>query len=225
MKTELASIFSRAISERQLAAPGAIEEILLRVSEAPSMVEATWHPLGFIRLKLASTAQGTLRIHIWPTTDRQSQSPIWNIHDHLFDLRSSILCGVVENHRFTVRSDRTPATHRLYQVSYSENQSRLHATTTAVSCHQLSTDVYSALDNYQVYREEFHASVVKKDILAATIVVTSNHSEHPPNVLGDLTGAKLYVYNRRPCTPGYVSKLVGQVRSEFTANLAYATQA
>ncbi|MDX6498136.1 MAG: hypothetical protein QOG23_1396 [Blastocatellia bacterium] len=222
MKTELASIFSRFISERQLADPSAIDEILLRVSENPSMVEATWHPLGFIRLKLASTPQGTLRIHIWPGTDRKSQSPSWNIHDHLFDLRSSILCGVVENHRFAVRPDRKSATHRLYQVSYCENQSLLHATTTEMSCHHLGTEVYSALDSYQVYREQFHASVVEKDILAATIVVTSDHSQRPPNVLGDLTGAKLYFYNRRPCTPDYVSRLVGAVRSEFSANLAYA---
>lgn len=222
MKTELASIFSRTISERQLYGPSAIDEILLRVAQNPSVVEATWHPLGFIRLKLASTVEGTLRIHIWPDTERQSQVPVWNIHDHLFDLRSSVLCGVLRNRRFALRPDKTAATHRLYRVSYSERQSQLHATPTKVSCHCISTDVYSALDSYHVCREEFHASDVEENILAATIVVTSNHSRRAPNVLGDLAAEKMYAYDRRICNPDYVSNLVGQVRSEFRANLAFA---
>lgn len=222
MKTELASIFSRAISERQLADPGAIDEILLRVSDNPKMVEATWHPLGFVRLKLTSSVQGSLRIHVWPETERRSQVPVWNIHDHLFDLRSFVLCGVVRNHRFEVRPDKTSATHRLYQVSYCKRQSRLHATTAEVSCHHISADVYSALESYSVYGEEFHASVVEKNILTATIVITSNHSRRAPNVLGDLSAGKLYAYDRRPCSPSDIAKLMDQVRSQFSANVADA---
>lgn len=223
MKTELASIFAKAISERQLSSLSAIDRILLRVSQNPQVVEATWHPLGFIRLKLASTVQGTIRIHIWPDTDRQSQFPVWNIHDHLFDLHSSVLCGALRNNRFALRSDQTAATHRLYRVSYSEMQSQLHATSAEVSCHRITTDVYSALDSYHVCREEFHSSVVEKGILAATIVVTSNHSDRAPNVLGDLAAEKVYEYHRRPCSPGYVANLVRQVRSEFSANTSAQT--
>jgi hypothetical protein len=197
-----------------------IDEILFYVSKRPEVADATWHPLGFIRLKLASTAQGTVRVHIWPAKDREPQLPLWSIHDHLFDVRSSILCGVLENHRFAVASDGSPATHRLYEVSYRMNESQLHATTSEVSCHHLSTDVCSPLDSYQVCREEFHASVVKEDILAATIVVTSNHSERPPNVLGDLSAAQRYTYERRRCAPDYVSKLASLVRFELGAAAA-----
>src|SRR5229473_8133591 len=203
MKTELASICSETIAGRQHASPGVVDEILASVFETASLVEATWHPLGFMRLKLASTPQGTLRIHIWPAKDREFQSPLWNIHDHLFDVHSLILCGALENRRFAVRSDDTRATNRLYRVSYGENHSHLQATANSVSCRQLSSDQYSALDSYEISRGEFHASVVKEGILAATIVVTSNHSERPPTVLGDLHGARQYTYERRPCEPDY----------------------
>lgn len=222
MKNDLALAAKSIICGEQLVTPSTVAEVLSLISEAPEKVRASWHPLGFVCLKVACEVQSTLRVHIWPSKERRPQHPAWNIHDHIFDIQSFIICGSITNYRFTVTDTtmRSDPTHRIYKVSYSHAHSYLHRTQNLISCSQVGSTSYTSMSSYSVPRGMFHSSVISDRILAATLVITSNHFKSLPKVLGDVLGAKLYKYRRYPCSQEQVSELIFQVQSEFNASLS-----
>src|SRR5579859_4023793 len=53
------------------------------------------HPNGFIQLDLAKDA--SVRLHVWPAVPLPAQKTRHPIHDHVFDMESTILCGHLRN--------------------------------------------------------------------------------------------------------------------------------
>lgn len=53
------------------------------------------HPNGFIQLDLAK--DGSERLHVWPAVPLPAQKTRHPIHDHVFDMESTILCGFLRN--------------------------------------------------------------------------------------------------------------------------------
>lgn len=53
------------------------------------------HPNGFIQLDL--TKDGSVRFHVWPAVPIPAQKTRHTIHDHVFDMQSTILAGKMVN--------------------------------------------------------------------------------------------------------------------------------
>lgn len=101
------------------------------------------HPNGFIQLDLepvadswhASHQQGhsgaARRLHIWnpPGVKLPRQDTVHEIHDHVFDMRSTVVKGQLWQRRFAFEVGGAKApTHELYRAVYAKNSdSRLEA--------------------------------------------------------------------------------------------------
>ncbi len=57
------------------------------------------HPNGFIQLDLKSDS--SVRLHIWPSSLPKAQKTNHPIHDHVFDMSSTVLQGELQNINYT----------------------------------------------------------------------------------------------------------------------------
>jgi hypothetical protein len=101
------------------------------------------HPNGFIQLDLIPVAEdwhasyqkghsgATLRLHIWnpPDHDLPHQKTVNEIHDHVFDMHSTVIKGVLQQWLYSfVVGTHHAATHELYRAVYDKkSDSRLEA--------------------------------------------------------------------------------------------------
>jgi hypothetical protein len=82
------------------------------------------HPNGFIQLDLVLDGSriAQTRLHVWPDRDDiPTQSVATTIHDHRFDLRSTVLTGTLLQRRYDVSLTETP-THEIYIAQYPEDR-------------------------------------------------------------------------------------------------------
>lgn len=82
------------------------------------------HPNGFIQLDLEIT-HGTwiaeTRLHVWPDGDDiPKQTTATTIHDHRFDMHSTVLTGRLWQMRYSVQLDERPFSHEIYVAQYPE---------------------------------------------------------------------------------------------------------
>lgn len=78
------------------------------------------HPNGFIQLDL--TKWGNLRLHVWPDEPVPAQKTSHPIHDHSFDMESTVILGTLTNREFKfvlgqAPEGRTVVYYRLFQAT------------------------------------------------------------------------------------------------------------
>src|SRR6266542_2616750 len=76
------------------------------------------HPLGFVHVALGRQGSYALRLHVWPDLKRYEQQPYWPIHNHKFDLLSTVLSSALTNHLYRVEQSKSETGHYLYDVAY-----------------------------------------------------------------------------------------------------------
>lgn len=104
------------------------------------------HPNGFIQLDLEPQESGdwtqthhrghsgaSLRLHIWnpPGVVLPRQKTVNEIHDHVFDMKSHVIFGTLEQQLYKLMSPNAdhPATHQRYRAVYDKSaSSRLEPT-------------------------------------------------------------------------------------------------
>ncbi len=189
---------------------------LLRVLEPPrlSSYSATWHPLGFLVVRLGLATSGQLRLHIWISAERPIQLPNWPIHTHMFELHSHILVGTVTNEWYDVRSGPSGRS-RLYEVGYEGTSSTMKATPAYVDCLQSLRESFVPGNRYVVDRNQYHATNVTDGIFAATIVVAASPIQTPPMVVGSRDGLGVYTYDRQECSVGKLKPIVAELTSQM----------
>jgi hypothetical protein len=79
------------------------------------------HPNGFLQLDLSDG----VRLHVWPAyrDTFPRQSTVNTIHDHKFDMRSTVLKGTLIQKRYKPRIDRPP-THEIWQAKTDTGRNR-----------------------------------------------------------------------------------------------------
>src|SRR5690606_15780169 len=167
--------------------PGRALHGLLRglAAEPP---EAVWHPTGFLVLTVWRTEEGALRLHLWPEGPRERGTPCWPVHDHVWDLRSQVLCGEVESRAYEVVDDpRGEAV--LYAVGYGDGRrSCMRRSARRVRVRAQAPQRVGAGERYAVAAGECHASTVAVGDLAATLAATVDTPRPWPWVVGDGDG-------------------------------------
>jgi hypothetical protein len=151
------------------------------------------HPLGFISCTLLAEGTRKLRLHYWPSVNCVQSSDCL-IHDHVFDFKSWVLAGAVENVEYVDSPQGTE--FAIYQTQYAGDQSILIKTGATKKLAEHQRFKYGPGSTYTVPAGAFHETVRVGDTFAFTALITNDVSSYPPQVFGPLTGQDRYVYQR-----------------------------
>ncbi len=153
-----------------------------------------WHPLGFILCKLSEEGEKKIRLHIWPNNNDRMQKPAWLIHDHLFNLKSWVVAGRIENIEYSVEEG-TP-NFRVYHARYEEDSSVLYRTDKKIFITEKIKYLVSAGERYSVPSGMLHQSVSVSETTSVTVCETIDQPSIIPSIAGDISGADKYSYTR-----------------------------
>jgi len=194
-----------------------LRELLRYFHVSPAQFSGTWHPYGFLVIKLYTAEESgtTLRLHIWPKEARTRQIPDWPVHSHPWLIHSRILCGTITNMIYEVEENNPKSSCRLYTVKYSNNLSILEATDIKVSCEIASSESYILGQDYIVNSKQYHVTNVQENIFASTIVLTTKPTDKLPNVVGEFGYKQTYCFERRICEPHILKLLIEQLESNL----------
>lgn len=170
------------------------------------------HPLGFVVCTLLTEGSRKLRLHYWPAAGRDRLSPECQIHDHLFEFRSWVLAGTVENIEYVV--DPTGNEFAVYETSYSGNQSILTKTEAIVRLGEQRRIAYSAKSCYSVSAGVLHETVLRGEAPAFTVLFTHDVSCAAPLVFGPMLGESSYVYDRAVVPEEEVDRMVATLEAK-----------
>ena len=157
-----------------------------------------WHPLGFIMCKLSDEGTRKIRLHIWPGNKRKIQNPAWLIHDHLFDLKSWVLVGKIQNQEFEPLY--SEPSKRIYFASYKGEKSVLERSDKTVSLVERKVEIIRAGQIYGISAGVFHKSSTVNDCTAITVCETIDKLNRKPMVIGENDGKEMYTYTRSMVT-------------------------
>jgi hypothetical protein len=139
------------------------------------------HPNGFLQLDLND--EGTRRLHIWdlrlPRQDVRT-----SIHDHIFDMSSRVLVGILNQVRiiFTLEHWGHP-THEVYMAQYTErSSSQLMPTGVKVRRTTHRIESVQAGHTYGQTAFSFHDSEPATDVVA-TIMTKMKRYDGSPRVM------------------------------------------
>src|SRR5437879_13738561 len=76
--------------------PATIAETLSSLSD----LRPLWHPLGFVSVVVKEDDAVAIRLHYWPAGERRPKNPNWPIHNHVFELCSTIITGEIIDRQY-----------------------------------------------------------------------------------------------------------------------------
>ena len=196
------------------------KEVLCLVKEALNCLEekeqikGNWHPLGFIHIPLGIINDQSIRLHIWPQSERRRQQPFYPIHTHIFELKSHILSGTLKNTIYKVSNLNFRLESAIYEVNYNNtSESILKRTDRKINIMEVTEETLKKGDYYSVKRGEFHTSEVKEGEFAATIALTYEvQKNNTPLVIRHMNGKKEYTYYRNICPEEEVMSVISHLK-------------
>lgn len=136
------------------------------------------HPLGFVYLSGHTPDGFGLRLHLWGHASCVAQSPLLPIHDHVFHLRSTVICGSMTAIRWQT-DFLDSGSFEPYLARYDRSISVLQATGGRCTLLDSNSIVVDPGQAYEVPPGEFHESrPTFPEGLTITLVRTS-----PPNLM------------------------------------------
>lgn len=154
------------------------------------------HPLGFIACTLLSEGPKKVRLHYWPVADTSQQSPDCQIHDHLFEFKSWVFAGEVQNIEYSVSKSQSGREMAEYRAEYVDDLSILERTGRTLRLAEACRSTYRAGSTYSLSAGVLHETVRLGAEPAFTVLVAHEVSAAPPLVLGPRDGENRYVYRR-----------------------------
>lgn len=137
-----------------------------------------WHPIGFILIKLEESSECVIRLHIWPAILKNPQSTNNPIHDHVYEIESTIMCGKIGCTNYQIEHDSDDKSNlKLSTVTYTEDGSTLHQTDEHVLISKTNIRWYKEGETYHIERGKFHESIISENELTCTLVKNRNFDE------------------------------------------------
>lgn len=165
-----------------------------------------WHPLGFVVCKFFEGGGRKLRMHLWSNAKHKTQQPAWMIHDHLFDLKSWVLSGQIENVEYEAVN--TASKFRIYGASYENGKSVLDRTESSVDVIEKKREIIVAGNTYLVPAGVLHESRSLKNGTSVTVCETIDKLNRNPAVIGNLEGEPRYIYSRTAVSISDLEELI-----------------
>ena len=189
-----------------------LEEFGAIVRSLSDQLTPTWHPLGFIHVRLLSPSAGeSFRLHLWPADYQHNQEQVDKIHDHLFNVTSKVLCGAVTNFRYTFSPDENGEWREL-RVRYGPQVSSLCETGVVGNLQETEAQTFSAQSTYHVPRFALHQTASSSAQDTLTVVYTDSAVQYEPRAMFHRTHPAPSPRAPIPCDKSYwlnrLSKLI-----------------
>ena len=169
------------------------------------------HPLGFFACTLFAEGTRKVRLHFWPLEGGAPQSPDCQIHDHIFEFRSWVFGGSVENIEYLHSTEGIE--YAVYRTDYSDSISTLTKTDASLRLVVLRRCTYSAGSSYEVPSGVLHETARVGPGPAFTLLVTNDVSTVAPSVLGPKDGRDGYIYERVVMDDKTVETMIAEAQS------------
>jgi hypothetical protein len=171
----------------------------------------TWHPLGFIHVKLAQgEVNDSFRMHVWSSAYRDSREQGEKIHDHLFHIKSRVVFGSIKNVRYQF-IPKVGGGHRVVQVDYAPQHSSLRETGIYGNLEEVSGDLFQAPTEYMVSKFELHETFLAASDLALTVVHTTEPEDYKPRAIFKRDARLPPLREPAPCDKGLWYSLLQQM--------------
>src|SRR3989344_9376348 len=105
-----------------------------------SLSEGAWRDSGY-------------RLHVWSDELPPMKRPEFQVHDHIYGVRSQVLLGALRDTQYIVEED-AQGDHLLFAAA----AGKVLNTQKKVSCTKRRVSYFSAGDNYSVPKGDFHSS-------------------------------------------------------------------
>jgi len=150
------------------------------------------HPLGFFQHKFYF-GDVEYRVNVWIKNYQIAKEPNWPIHNHSYDFESLILIGSLIEVRYQSRSTKKNPTHKVYEVEYLPDGSRLTSENILVRLSKCAEENYVSGSTYTMKSNEFHEMVCGGDFALSLMtigekvnilpqVVTPLHENRKPEI-------------------------------------------
>lgn len=156
------------------------------------------HPLGFYACTLFEEHSRKIRLHYWDSSNsKEVQSSELMIHDHIFDFKSWILSGSIENIEYEI--DEKGQVYHLYSTFYEKDCSILEKTTESIKILEKNIQVYENGQSYNMKAGVLHKTRTIQD-KTFTVLYTEDTERVVPRVLARDLAEKKIVYERKEIT-------------------------
>ena len=154
---------------------------LVETIEAKRNEEIRMHPYGFLQLALTDTAwrDSGYRLHVWSDELPPMKRPEFQVHDHIYGVRSQILLGELRDTQYIVNED-PQGEYLLFKAT----PEKLFNTKQKVSCTKRSVSYLSAGDKYFVPKGDFHSSESLTPLTATLFQKLDADLSRSPDVVG-----------------------------------------
>jgi len=167
------------------------------------------HPLGFISCTFITEGAFNARLHIWPVNEKIIQDEDIQIHDHIFDFRSWVLTGQIQNTELSISSDGEP--FAMYSTSYDQNKSTLKKLDKSIRIKPTKTTRHSAGSTYSIKAGQLHQTQRIGRDAAVTVLITQATSLFHPTVLGPISGPDIFEYQRTELTENILDSILSSI--------------
>jgi hypothetical protein len=123
--------------------------------EAKRGNEVRLHPYGFLQLSLSDGAwrDSGYRFHVWSDELPSMKRPEFQVHDHIYGVKSKVLLGRLRDIQHIVEEDALGE-----YLLFNAEAGKLHNTKQKVSCTKRRVLYLSVGDQYFVPKGDFHSS-------------------------------------------------------------------
>jgi hypothetical protein len=166
------------------------------------------HPLGFIACTLLSDGPRKIRLHYWPVAGASQQSSDCQIHDHLFEFKSWVFAGEVQNIEYSVSHSQSGSEMAEYRTEYVDDLSILSKTGRTLRLQETCRTTYGTGSKYSLAAGVLHETIRLGMEPAFTVLVAHEVSAAPPLVLGRCDGENRYVYRREQLEESIVQRIL-----------------
>lgn len=142
------------------------------------------HPNGFLELSLSPIKEWDdegFRFHVWSDTLKPRRDSAYEIHDHIFDLESWVLCGTLENIYYDIQHNKN-GEYLIFEAGYDETK----PTSDRISILNKKSIIISAPSRYTLPKYKFHSTKSIKPLTATLVYKSNTDSSKMPRILGAL---------------------------------------
>lgn len=154
---------------------------LVEIIEARRDTEVRMHPYGFLQLSLSEGAwrDSGYRLHVWSDDLPMMKRPEFQVHDHIYKVRSQILLGVLRDTQYIV-DENAQGEHLLFSATAGKLLNTKHK----VSCTKRRVFYFRAGEQYSVVKGDFHSSESVTPLTATLFQKIDADLNRSPSVVG-----------------------------------------
>lgn len=169
--------------------PGFARDVLNAAAELSSGLPVTQHPLGFMHLDLSGLAAGgAARLHLWTEEFLARADPLGRLHDHTWELRSTVLVGELTDHVLDPVQD-VAGEYTAHRVHYDKHGNQVESLPSRWRLDEFRVRSVRQGESYNLAPRLVHRTEVSV-LPTATLVVPVEHGGQGPKVFAphQLTG-------------------------------------